>query len=61
MSELLRGNFKPRTNVSAEIKSKDTVDCFEEEALQRLGGSITFVARKKFVWDGDAPALAGKS
>lgn len=53
MSEFLKGNFKPQNLVNSPIKNDDPVDQFEREALRRLGGSITFVARKKFIWDGD--------
>jgi hypothetical protein len=55
MKEFLKGNYK----VDAEIK--ETVDEersqleaeFERKALSRLGGSICFVSKKAFVWQGE--------
>jgi hypothetical protein len=60
MNEFLRGNFKPRKGVVADTKDEDAIDQFEREALRRLGGSITFVSRKKFVWDGEDGDGSGK-
>lgn len=55
MSQLLRGNFTTKNTVElTAAEGADTVvDQFEREAMRRLGGSITFVSRKKFVWNGE--------
>ena len=55
MSEILKGNFKPKRPVIADIKQPKLEDEFEHEALKRLGGSIAFVSRKKLIWTGDNP------
>jgi hypothetical protein len=49
MSDLLKGNFKPKAPVEAQ-KGGDLSDEFEREALRRLGGSIAFVSKKKFLY-----------
>jgi len=54
MDELLRGNY-PIEQPQADAPAAQTLeDQFELEALKRLGGSITFVARRKVVWDEEA-------
>jgi len=54
MDELLRGNY-PIEQPKADAAANQTLeDQFELAALKRLGGSITFVARRKVVWDEDA-------
>jgi hypothetical protein len=61
MDELLRGNYpiaQPET-VAPEAKSLE--DQFEAAALKRLGGSITFVARRKVVWTDDDHGQSGKA
>jgi len=51
MSEVLKGNFKVRKTV--ELEQKEDLDTqFEREALKRLGGSIAFVSKKKFLYGG---------
>jgi len=53
MSKFLRGNFETRTDVKHD-KGEDNLETkFERAALARLGGSIGYVSRKKFLWDGD--------
>jgi len=67
MKEFLKGNYKVDTEI------KETVDDersqleteFERKALSRLGGSICFVSKKSFIWNGDqdqpaAPQLQGE-
>lgn len=49
MSEILKGNFKPQKPVEAH-KEDDLNAKFEREALKRLGGSIAFVSKKKFLF-----------
>ena len=53
MSDLLKGNFVPKKNISPEEKTETLEDRFEREALKRLGGSIAFVSKKKVKWDTD--------
>lgn len=49
MSEILKGNFTPKKPVEAS-KEEDLNTQFEREALRRLGGSIAFVSKKKFLY-----------
>jgi len=51
MSDLLKGNFTPRNPVADEAEAVSLEDQFEVAALKRLGGSITFVAKRKVMWD----------
>jgi hypothetical protein len=55
MSELLRGNFATKRPVQDEAPQASLEEQFEIAALKRLGGSITFVAKKKVMWDLAAP------
>jgi len=55
MSGILKGNFKPRNTVNLPEEKRDLEAQFEREALKRLGGSIAFVSKKKFVWMGNEP------
>lgn len=51
MSDLLKGNFEPKKKVKATEKGEETLeDRFEREAMQKLGGSIAFVSKKKVNW-----------
>lgn len=50
MSDVLKGNFKTQKPVEAETQPEDLNTRFEREALKRLGGSIAFVSRKKFLY-----------
>jgi hypothetical protein len=55
MSEFLKGNYKVEAKISeaeSEEEAKAT-EQFERKALSRLGGSICFVSKRKFVWNGD--------
>jgi hypothetical protein len=55
MKEFLKGNYK----LDAEIKETEAeaeagaTEAFERKALSRLGGSICFVSKKSFLWEGD--------
>jgi hypothetical protein len=53
MSKLLRGNFEARGDVRVGSNGEDLETKFERAALARLGGSIAYVSRKKFLWNGD--------
>ena len=51
---VLKGNFKTKSSVTEGASSSDPDDLearFEKEALKRLGGSISFVSKKKVAWD----------
>lgn len=58
MSDVLRGNFPVRRPVEASEPDEYLTSRFEREALKKLGGSIAFVAKKRFIY-GLEP-LAGK-
>ncbi len=49
MADVLKGNFKPRVQVKV-AEADDLSSQFEREALRRLGGSIAFVSKKKFLY-----------
>jgi hypothetical protein len=49
MSDILKGNFKTQKPVEAHT-DEDLNTQFEREALKRLGGSIAFVSKKKFLY-----------
>ena len=50
MSDILKGNFKPKNSVEVDHDKEDLSARFEREALKRLGGSIAFVSKKKFLY-----------
>ncbi len=60
MSNLLKGNFTTRGAVTDAQEAPSLEDQFEMAALKHLGGSITFVAKRKVVWDLPAATDAGK-
>ncbi|MEL0097749.1 MAG: hypothetical protein VW875_18065 [Planctomycetaceae bacterium] len=53
MSDILKGNFKTKADVSVSKGNEPDrlEDRFEREALRRLGGSIAFVRKKKVKWN----------
>ena len=53
---ILKGNFEPRTPVKVMHHAPTLEEQFEKAALKRLGGSIAFVSRKKFLWTGEGDA-----
>lgn len=53
MPEFLKGNYKVDARIEDTAETGDATDAFEKKALSRLGGSICFVSKKKFVWNGD--------
>jgi hypothetical protein len=58
MKEFLKGNYKVDTEIKetvADERSQLETE-FERKALSRLGGSICFVSKKSFIWNGDQPA-----
>ncbi len=46
---VLKGNFQPKREVTADTH-EDLTTKFEREAIKRLGGSICFVSKKKFIY-----------
>jgi len=49
--DVLKGNFKTKSQVSKKEDGPDSLeDRFEREALKRLGGSIAFVRKQKIKW-----------
>ena len=56
MSEVLKGNFKPKQPVEVDTQAETINTKFEREALKRLGGSIAFVSKKKFIYGDDQKA-----
>lgn len=56
MSKLLRGNFTARTEVKSEKTEENLSEKFERAALAQLGGSIAYVSRKTFLWNGEDDA-----
>lgn len=50
MSDILKGNFTPRKPIEIQQNEDDLNAQFEREALRRLGGSIAFVSKKKFLY-----------
>lgn len=55
MKEFLKGNYKLDVVIAEPDDGEDsrTTEEFERKALSRLGGSICFVRKKGFLWDGD--------
>jgi len=57
MSNYLKGNFEPKGKVETPgNRAESASDDFEDAALRRLGGSIAYVSRKKFLWLGEDEA-----
>ena len=53
MKEMLKGNYELPTKVTSAHDAPSLEEQFEREALKRLGGSIAFVSKKKFLWAGN--------
>ena len=56
MPEFLKGNYKVSATIEDKSNAADSTDEFEKKALSRLGGSICFVSKKSFIWNGDQAA-----
>ena len=56
MKKFLSGNFDVKRPPTTPDTEQDLTDRFEVEALRRLGGSMAFVSKKKFLFGADAPA-----
>jgi hypothetical protein len=52
MNEILKGNFKTQGKVGSLNTGEEASleERFEKEALEKLGGSIAFVSKKKVLW-----------
>ena len=50
MKEVMKGNFSTHKKVVAPDAAEDLNARFECDALKRLGGSIAFVSKKKFLF-----------
>lgn len=64
MVDFLKGNFTPKRPVTdgdgdgdarAELEAR-----FERQALDRLGGSIAYVAKRKVLWDDEPTDPVGR-
>lgn len=53
MADVLKGNFELKTKIEADGEKDDLEGRFEREAMKKLGGSITFVSKKKVKWSDD--------
>ena len=53
MTEFLRGNYELDARIEETSGDVDSTEAFEKKALSRLGGSICFVSKKGFLWNGD--------
>jgi hypothetical protein len=58
MKEFLKGNYKVEAEIQESSQEVDAgaTEAFERKALSRLGGSICFVSKKSFLWEGDKTA-----
>ena len=61
MSQILRGNFKTRKDLDIKELKENLNEQFEREALKRLGGSIAFVSKKKFLYGMKENAAPGNT
>lgn len=54
MTQYLRGNYELEVVIVEpdDAEAADATDAFEKKALSRLGGSICFVSKKGFLWNG---------
>jgi hypothetical protein len=50
MPSVLKGNFKTQKDVVTSDEEESLEDRFEREVLKKLGGSISFVSKKKVKW-----------
>ncbi|MDO6426457.1 hypothetical protein Q4489_05500 [Thalassotalea sp. 1_MG-2023] len=56
MSDLLKGNFTTKKQVTKpnETKDSDTLEStFKKAALNSIGGSMVYVERTDLTWDGE--------
>ena len=57
MTAFLKGNYELTVKIEEPADEAETsaTEEFEKKALSRLGGSICFVRKKGFLWNGDTP------
>ena len=54
MSDFLKGNYDLDEKIVDDTEqSNNTKDEFKQKALNSIGGSMVFVEREQYVWDGD--------
>ena len=54
MSDFLKGNYDLDDKIEDESNEADNAeDEFKQKALNSIGGSMVFVEREQYVWDGD--------
>ena len=56
MKEMLKGNYELPAKVTSAHDTPSLEEQFEREALKRLGGSVAFVSKRKFLWEGNDAA-----
>ena len=63
MKEFLKGNYKLETEIKESVdEERSQLEAeFERKALSRLGGSICFVSKKSFMWQGEAQPQASRA
>lgn len=62
MSDFLKGNYDLEEEiVDKSDESESAQDEFKEKALNSIGGSMVFVEREQYVWDGDDEDTQGNS
>jgi hypothetical protein len=61
MDELLRGNYNIEQPKQDQPAARTLEDEFEMAALKRLGGSMTFVAKRKVVWADENDTAGAKN
>ena len=66
MSTFLKGNYTVKSSKAASKaraprkKPAKAQQEFEQRALEKLGGSIAFIAKSSFVWNGENGEESGK-
>lgn len=54
MSDFLKGNYDLDERIVDDTdETSSAKDEFKKKALNSIGGSMVFVEREKYVWDGD--------
>lgn len=55
MEELLKGNYKlDQSKIESKDDQLEDINSeFSKKALNSIGGSMVFVEREKFIWNGD--------
>ena len=53
MSKFLKGTYDLDKEIVEEKKTESAKDEFKKKALNSIGGSMVFVEREQYVWNGD--------